>query len=317
MHPYLRLHLRVRPADGGGREPPLPAALVRRVLGKAFIDRFCPFGEPRCQAVEAGSEPRPRPRDLCDLAEHCPYGVLFAASRSPRPPFALYSAQEEEEGDVLEITLLGSAWPFYPWLLSGISQAFQLGLGSERRPWHIETVSRVRPDRSREPLCGADLTQLSASLTPDALGIGIEPFLAPQPVEIRLLSPARLLQAGRLLPGSAPVPFGLLIARILDRFRGLYGDSASEILHPAIRSVIESEASLVPLLMNETHWREVKDYSARSGAELLLGGKVGRLVYGPEAARFLPILQAGEILHVGKNPTAGCGRLEVRLPATS
>ena len=38
--------------------------------------------------------------------------------------------------------------------------------------------------------------------------------------------------------------------------------------------------------------------------ELLLGGKVGRLIYGVEAARFLPILKAGEILHVGKNPTS-------------
>src|SRR4029078_13273886 len=104
-----------------------------------------------------------------------------------------------------------------PGRISGISQPFQLGLGNERRPWQIETVSRMRPDRSREPLCGADLTQLSATLAPDALGIGTEPFRSPQPVEIRLLSPARLLQTGRLLPGSAPVPFDLLIARILDR----------------------------------------------------------------------------------------------------
>jgi CRISPR-associated endoribonuclease Cas6 len=47
---------------------------------------------------------------------------------------------------------------------------------------------------------------------------------------------------------------------------------------------------------------------------MLLGGKVGRLVYGGEAARFLPILRAGEILHVGKNAASGCGRLRVVLP---
>ena len=45
------------------------------------------------------------------------------------------------------------------------------------------------------------------------------------------------------------------------------------------------------------------DLAARR-CELLLGGKVGRLIYGVEAARFLPILKAGEILHVGKNPTS-------------
>jgi CRISPR-associated endoribonuclease Cas6 len=315
MHPYLRLHLQVRPAAGrGSAVPVLPAALVRRVLGKAFIDTFCPFGEPRCQGAEAGSEPRPRPQDLCHLAECCPYGVLFAASRSARPPFALYTSGNEEERAILEVTLLGSGWRLYPWVLSGLAQAFRLGLGSERTEWILETVDRIRPDRRRERLCGADLTQLSPTLEPDWLGFGIEPFLAPQPVEIRLLSPARLLQGGRLLPRNAPVPFALLIARILDRFQGLYGESSSEILHPAIRPTVEAEASRVPLLVNETEWIEVKDYSARSGAEMLLGGKIGRLVYGPGAARFFPILQAGEILHLGKNPTAGCGRIEVRLP---
>jgi hypothetical protein len=241
--------------------------------------------------------------------------VLFAANSSPRPPFALHAAQSEDEGDTLEITLYSGAWRFYPWVLRSLARAFAVGLGSDRRPWKIDEVDRVRPDRSRERLCGADLTRLDPALAPDALGLGTEPFLASQPVEIRLLSPTRLLQDGRLLPGRAPVPFELLVARILDRFRGLYGDDAGEILHPAIRKVVEDEASRVPLLASETEWLEVKDYSARSGAELLLGGKVGRLVYGSGAARFFPILQAGEILHVGKNPTSGCGRIEVRLPA--
>jgi CRISPR-associated endoribonuclease Cas6 len=47
---------------------------------------------------------------------------------------------------------------------------------------------------------------------------------------------------------------------------------------------------------------------------MLLGGKVGRLVYGGVAARFLPILKAGEILHVGKNAASGCGRIRITLP---
>lgn len=320
MHPYLRLHLRARPEGGNGsREAVLPAALVRRVLGKALIDAFCPFGEPRCQAGEgaaAGGERRLTPQEHCHLAELCPYGVLFAASRTPRPPFALYSGSEEDSGArPLEISLFGQAWRLYPWVLASVAKAFEVGLGKERRAWVVEAVSRVRPDRGEETLCTGDLAGLSATVAPDLLGLGLEPFLAPQPVEIRLLSPARLLQNGRLLPGHAPVPFELLVARILDRFQGLFGEGASEILHPVLRSTIEAEAARVSLLADDTEWLEVKDYSARSGSEMLLGGKVGRLVYGPEAARFFPILRAGEILQVGKNPASGCGRIEVVMPA--
>ncbi|MGH9361779.1 MAG: CRISPR system precrRNA processing endoribonuclease RAMP protein Cas6, partial [Thermoanaerobaculia bacterium] len=99
-----------------------------------------------------------------------------------------------------------------------------------------------------------------------------------------------------------------------DRFAGLYGEQSSDLLRPEIRSVVEAEAVRVPLLADTTRWIEVPDYSARSGAEMLLGGKVGRLLYGGEAARFLPILRAGEILHVGKNTASGCGRIQVDLP---
>ena len=71
----------------------------------------------------------------------------------------------------------------------------------------------------------------------------------------------------------------------------------------------------MPLIRDRTRWIEVKDYSARSRSELRLGGKVGPLLYGEEAARFLPILRAAEILHLGKNPASGCGRIRVDVSA--
>jgi CRISPR-associated endoribonuclease Cas6 len=317
VHPYLRLELAVESVDaatGAGRSA-LAAPLLRRVLGKALIDRFCPFGRPLCEArPPAGGRPAV-PRELCDLAEDCPYGVLFAASRSARPPYALYVAPPGERGGcAVEITLYGPAWRLYPWALTSFQEALRRGLGKSRQAWEVREVRRVLPDGRCERLAGGALSELPAILHPDLLGLGLEPFLAPLPVAVELLSPARLLRDGRLLPGSAPVPFDLLVARILDRFAGLYGEGASEILRPEVRGPIETEAARVPVLAEATSWLEVKDYSARSGAEMLLGGKVGRLVYGGEAARFLPILKAGEILHVGKNAASGCGRIRVLLP---
>jgi len=82
-------------------------------------------------------------------------------------------------------------------------------------------------------------------------------------------------------------------------------------LHLHARPDQEAEAARVLLLADETDWERVRDDSARGDKEIHLGGKVGRLVYGKEAMPFLPILQAGEILHVGKNPAAGCGRMAV------
>jgi hypothetical protein len=196
-----------------------------------------------------------------------------------------------------------------------LADALQRGLGKERQPWNLREVWRVDAGGERKRLCGPGLAGLPATVPLDRLTLASETCITPAPVEILLRSPVRLLRQGKLLKGSEPVPFEVLIARILDRFKDLFAATAEGLLDTRLRAALEAEASQVPLLANETEWVEVKDYSARSGAEMLLGGKVGRLVYGPEAARFFPILRAGEILHVGKNATAGCGRIEVRLAA--
>ncbi len=314
MPSYLRLHVQVRPAaePQDSDDPPLAPPLVRRVLGKALIEVFCPFGEPCCQARQARGSPRATPEELCHLAKSCPYGVLFAGSLSGRPPFALHIPDHgSESSGLIEVSLFGPGWRSYPWLLSALQRALAGGLGKARRRWEIEQVLRVDPDRGRQPLCDGDLSTLSPTVPPAELELSVEQYIAPRRVAVELLSPTRLLRDGKLVRGGAPVFFELLIARILDRFRGLYGATPSELLRPQVRAVIESEAARVPLISDQTRWVEVADYSARSDSELLFGGKIGRLVYGEEAARFLPILRAGEIVHLGKNPTSGCGRMRV------
>lgn len=85
----------------------------------------------------------------------------------------------------------------------------------------------------------------------------------------------RLLQAGRLLPGRVPVPLEFLVARPFSIASG-----ASMAITRARSSTPRfvpprAEAAKVPLLESETEWKEVQDYSARTGAELLLGAFCG------------------------------------------
>ncbi len=329
MHPYLRLQIIIRPTDPppaspegmngitglslATGHPSLPSPLIRRVLGKALVDLFCPFDSLRCQPPPRKGAPPAHPADHCHLADTCPYGVFFASGPSSRPPFAVYVLPKRDPGARrrLEFTLYGPNWPLYPWVLAGLQCALRKGLGKTRKQWEIVQVLRISPSRQRRKVCGSDLTKLPATLEPDRFGLTAERYLTPRPIEVRLLSPTRLIRDGKLIPGDAPVPLEILVARTLDRFRGLYSASASEILRPQVRKTIEAEAARVPLLRDRTRWLEVRDYSARSRRELLLGGKVGCLSYGEEATRFFPILQAGEILHLGKNAASGCGRIQV------
>jgi len=254
------------------------------------------------------------PGELCRLASACPYGVLFAASLTRRPPFSLSVPEGNGHSvELVEITLYGPAWRSYAWVLRalelGLSRVgFRTRAGDERG-----VLRRVGPDRRRHDLAGADLRALPADLAPDLLGLTPEPFVAPRPVVVELLSPTQLVSGGEPLARDEPVPFDVLVKSTLDRFAGLYGDGASPVLAPEIRPTVEAEAAEVPLLEQDLREVEVSDDSRRSRRRLDLGGVVGRLVYGPRAAAFVHVLRAAEILHLGKNPTYGCGRVRVDL----
>ena len=299
----------VRPSTSGprGRERIDRRAMItprlRRALGKALIDLHCPHRVPRCQKSDG---PRREASDLCPLAASCPYGVLFAASRSARPPFSLHlEPGRPGEAELLELTLYGSAWHLHPWLLAALARALAAGIGRHRTRWAITRVEHLGPEGSRR-LPRATNGGPPSVAAPDVLPWS-RTLQASEPVAIELVSPCRFLQDGQLLFGDRSVPFAVLFGRILDRFSGLYG----EVLTSRQRADLETAATAVPLLADHTTWRDVHDYSARSRSLLKMGGKVGTLIYGPEAAPFLPWLALGEILHVGKNPTAGCGRIRV------
>lgn len=321
---YLRLLLTSVATGAAQDEPsagsPHSAPLLRRVLGKALIDAFCPFGRPVCEDAATGASATSAPKkrasaiERCSLARACPYGVLFAESLTARPPFALFVPDRgtSAPGLEVELTLFGPATGFYAWALRALARALLGGVGPQRVRFSVGGVERVAPDGAHATLCGPDLTALPADLAPDLLATHLDPFLAPAPVTIDLLSPCRLKTGQRLL-GQGPIPFDVLVARILDRYRDLYGE-ASELLRPDIRRIVLDEAAQVPLLADATRWVEVHDYSARKDQEMLMGGLVGRLVYGAAAARFFPILRVGEILHVGKNAASGCGRIRILLP---
>jgi hypothetical protein len=253
VHPYLRLELAIE-SVGAATEadrPAFAAALLRRVLGKALIDRFCPFGRPLCEArPPAGVRPS-APRELCDLAEACPYGVLFAASWTARPPYALHVPSAGERGYRVEITLYGPAWRLYPWALASPRRRCGEALGRPGSPGRcVRCVAPCRTDGANGSPAAS-----SRSCPPSCIrtssGSGWSPSWhrsrSPWSFSRRPGAAAAGLRAGALWPARRAHPRPL---------RGLYGEGASEILRPELRGAIEAEAARVPVLAEATRgWR--------------------------------------------------------------
>ncbi len=179
---------------------------------------------------------------------------------------------------------------------------------------------RSQRDGCREHLVVGGATALPLDLRPDFLPVpSLEalvdtPVLSPrQPIQINLLSPTRLLDGKRLLADGKPIAFALLVARTLDRYFGIFHSRGEAIEMRRDLEDLESAARRVPLVDDSTKRHRLNDYSTRSRREIRLDGRKGTLTYGPKATPFLPVLRLAEILHIGKNPSSGCGRVQVRV----
>jgi hypothetical protein len=215
----------------------------------------------------------------------------------------------------VELTLFGPAWCLYAWVLAALRDVLEGGDGRRGGPWSLAEIKRVAASGERQLLAAGAWSDLPSSLEPDHLplsdGTGFDPGGRAAEVAIDFLSPTLLVARGRALPRGAPVTFDLLVKSVLDRVAGLYGLRASPLLSAAERRQLEDRAALVPLVRDESTTVDAAHYSARSQYHLFVGGRLGRLVYGAEAQPFLPLLRTAEIVHLGKNPTFGCGRLQV------
>ena len=322
MLPYLRFRLKLRSLGPTrvahphpGATPSLYGPRLRRVIGRALVADFCPFDEPRCETT---SKPPRTPAELCATAQSCPYGVLVAASLGGRPPLALYVPPIENYTcqAMAELTLCGPAWCLYPWVLKTTREALWRGLDRNRVRWDVASISRWSIRGEEQTICDGDLRQVPADLEPHSIALSAVDFDSePMPQEpsvlVEFLSPSRLVRNGRLVR-SGPLEFEVLVGRILDRIGDLFGRNVSPLLQPENRQRLLRAAQGVSVLEDHTHWVEAPDYSQRQKAELQLGGKVGRIVYSPEAGLFRELLQAGEVVQVGKNAASGCGRIRVK-----
>jgi CRISPR/Cas system endoribonuclease Cas6 (RAMP superfamily) len=74
-----------------------------------------------------------------------------------------------------------------------------------------------------------------------------------------------------------------------------------------------NKAKEVTIKHENIRWHNWQRYSGRQEQKINMGGFVGDITYEGNLNPFLPLIQAGEILHVGKGATFGLGRYEMQL----
>jgi hypothetical protein len=260
----------------------------------------------------------------CDLRFSCPYTAVFNPFLPPdatqftgnqniprpfvvKPPLSTQTNFAAGEELVFDVTVAGSATEYLPYFIVALRELGASGFGLNRARVRLARVEQIDTDGSASTVFD-DTSNLVRPRPPLSLGLtGVGGHC--HTLTLNFLTPTTL-KAGSTADQSGQIvrrpQFHHVLKRLRDRINALstfYGEGPLDLDFKAVGEAAEH----VHTIADETRWVERSRYSRRRDTPHDLSGFVGRLTVAGELAPFMPLLRAGELLHVGKNAVFGNG----------
>ncbi len=262
----------------------------------------------------------------CPTAEVCPICLLIATvdrensrgAEVPRP-FALEPIIAEkmqfEPGETFSfsITLFGRTLQLFPYILLAVQRMGEIGIGNRSTApgrFQLQESKAVNPFTGTQKSIYSKETQIidipdNAITHNDVLAHASR--LNPDKLELRILTPLRLVVAGSLVQ---KLTFRLFMQRLLRRLTDLQRYFDNQTLELNFPKLLE-HAMDIQITEDNTHWIDLSSYSSRRRTTTPIGGLLGEITLEGRLKEFLPLLVWGEITHVGKDATRGNGWYQI------
>ena len=268
--------------------------------------------------ISEPSQDRPGAKENAS-AQHLPDGRMVWLVRSPVVA-ERNNRRHLRPGDVLvfSLTLIGRATEYLPYVVYAVSEMARRGLGFERARFELSSVALLDESGKHEKIYTVGDQH---SLTPiDAVNSlrdlikarlqEIEHTVRKPTDELRLRfrTPIRIRVEGDL---QASIRFELLIRNLLRRISVLTAVHGQSKLDLDYRGLI-ARAETVRVSRSLLSWHDWERYSNRQETKMKLGGFIGEIEYaGGAIEEFMPLIIAGEILHVGAGTSFGLGKYDI------
>ena len=307
----------------GQQKAPHPFILAPPGLLSSATEKPVAIKEPLLSAGERSTSSY----SAVSLKRPLPVGVpvLRKASQIRPGEMRISSCSSNERlkfaaGDELRfhLTLLGRATDYLSYVIYAVSEMARRGLGVERARFALHSVAMLDETGKRETIYTAGdrrslvpravanyLSDLVEARLEELKQIGSYPG---ETVKLRFTTPTRIRVEGDL---QTNLSFELLIRNLLRRVSMLMAVHGRSRLDLDYKELI-ARAAGVGIYKASLSWQDWQRYSNRQEAKMKLGGFIGEMEYRGEAiAEFLPLLVAGEILHVGAGTSFGLGKYEI------
>jgi len=315
--------------------PTYKGSTLRGGFGNAFKKVVCALKDKECAD--------------CMLRERCVYAYVFetpppAGSRVMRKylavprPFVIEPPAERRNGYkpgeelTFGLTLIGKAVDYLPYFVYAFDELGNIGIGRGHGKYggKYELMAVDRKEHAGQPAPSphaggradppsgngrriyAAQTKRLEPFTPETLPIDIRPrdLGPPAILTLTFLTPTRIYHDDHLAHG---LEFHVLVRHLLRRISMLaYFHCDIDTTGWDFKGCIE-RAGQISTRTSRLNWYAWQRYSARQDKKIDMDGFVGQVAYAGDLAPFLPLIRAGEALHVGKGTTFGLGRYEMQI----
>lgn len=269
----------------------------RGVFGSSLRRLCCLSGKKTC--------------DGCGLTSSCPYAVVFESKEGVigrptnpyviEPPLLKERVVKKGETLVFHQILFGDAVQKLSFILLAWSRGFRFGMGVNRAKAVLEAVHQVLP--SEEVYIYGQEDDSMYPVEP------IYPLEIPEREDISLSiqTPMRIQRNHHpIVP--ADLTFCDFISSLSRRIELLYEGHTKMPHFVADRKRLIELASSAQEELRDLRWWDWTRWSGRQQTHIALGGVVGEWRLKGVAPELLPMLYAGEILHLGKSTVMGMGK---------
>jgi CRISPR-associated endoribonuclease Cas6 len=257
------------------------------------------------------------------LKERCIYSYVF---ETPPPsgtkmmtkytaaphPFIIEPPIEKRRGYstadeiIFDLILIGKAIDYLPYFIYAFDELGNIGIGKGKAKYKLKNVK-----------CGDDTVYDSGAKTikafsPDILSISLsktdEQHSDIQALTLDFMTPVRMLFNNQLV---VDMEFHILIRQLLRRLSLLYyfhcgGDPSTW----DFKGIIEASKE-IKVKSSNLKWYDWERYSARQDTRMKMGGLVGDITFEGDIEPFMPLIKAGEVLHLGKGTSFGLGKYNI------
>lgn len=274
---------------------------------------------------------------LCPVCRLLRWDGDEESSGDPRRPYAIEPPLDAQTrfapGESFEfgVALYGDTWSYFPYVALAAGGMGEFGVGkrvaasrtvpadgqqlpARRGTFVVERIEAVNPfsgERNTLLAPGERLVRSQPLPVTDeqirAASADLLDQIAEQNNHLRIdfLTPTRLTQGDHIVKTPHFFPLAkAIVLRVLDLCAQHAGGRPAVVL----KRDLYPFADTVKLVESNTHWWDLKGYSARLARPQVLGGFVGSAwYYAPDWRPLLPWLLWGMSTHVGKNIVKGCG----------